>query len=73
MGYAHAYSACFGCGQVFAYNPKCVPSIRDPKTNEREPVCPNCVTRANIARARNGLDPIVPHPDAYRPIDEYEL
>jgi len=78
MGYALAHSACIGCGRIFGYNPKHVPSIRmkngreDPN-GEREPVCQDCIERANPIRIRNGLPPIIPHPDAYEPIDENEL
>jgi hypothetical protein len=71
MGYALCHSACIGCGRLFSYNPRHVPSLR--VNGVREPVCLNCVERANPRRLANGLDPIVPHPDAYEPIDESEL
>jgi hypothetical protein len=71
MGYAYCTSACIGCGQIFSYNPMRVPSIR--VKGEREPICQNCVDRANPRRIRNGLEPIVPHSDAYEPCDETEL
>jgi len=71
MGYALCHSGCAGCGQVFAYNPIRVPSIRI--NGVREPICKNCVERVNPQRIANGLEPIVPLPDAYDPVDESEL
>ena len=71
MGYALAHSACYGCGRIFSYNPLRVPSIRI--NGEREPICRDCVLRVNPLRALKGLEPIVPFPDAYDPIDEREL
>lgn len=76
MSYMFASSACLGCGRVFSYNPELVPSIRvrwkdgqavaDP-AGEREPVCADCVARANPIRKAHGLPPItVPH-GAYEP------
>ena len=73
MGYALATSTCFGCRRLFSYNPVRVPSIRDPNTGTKEPVCFNCITRANVKRKAKGLDPLVPHPMAYEPCDEEEL
>ena len=71
MGYVTAYSACFGCGQLFSYNPARVPSIT--VNGAREPICRACVDRANPARIANGLDPIMPQPDAYGACEEWEL
>jgi len=71
MGFALCYSTCFGCGRPFGYNPMRVPSVR--VNGEREPICRDCVERANPARIANGLDPIVPAPDAYDACDESEL
>jgi hypothetical protein len=73
MGYAFATSACFGCQRIFSYNPMRVPSIRDPHTGSREPLCGHCVERVNPQRVKNGLAPIVPLPGAYEPCDESEL
>jgi hypothetical protein len=73
MGWALAHSACFGCGRTFSYNPMRVPSVRDPRTGNREPICLACVERVNPIRAANGLDPIVPFPDAYEPCPEEKL
>lgn len=71
MGYALCHSACFGCGRIFAYNPLRVPSMR--VNGVREPICAACVKRVNPLRIQNHLEPIVPAPDAYEPIDEREL
>jgi len=70
-GYAIVISPCFGCGKTFGYNPHKVPSI--PIKGVREPICADCVERANPQRIANGLDPIVVLPGAYEPIDEGEL
>ena len=71
MGYAFATSPCIGCGRIFSYNPMRVPSCR---INEsREPICRWCVERVNPERIKNGLEPIVPHADAYDACDENEL
>lgn len=71
MGVVWATSACVGCGRVFNYNPMRVPSVKVNGT--REPICANCVARANPLRIANGLTPIVPLPDAYEACDESEL
>lgn len=71
MGYVLAHSTCFGCGRPFGYNPHRVPSIRI--NGVREPICASCVEIANTERVKRGLDPIVPLPDAYEPMDEAEL
>ncbi len=64
-GYMIAMGACIGCKQPFSFNPDHVPSIRI--NGNREPICANCVDRVNPIRRRNGLEPIVPHADAYGP------
>lgn len=71
MGYALATSPCIGCGRLFSYNPVRVPSITI--AGDRKPICRDCVARANPMRVANGLDPIVPLPDAYEACDEGEL
>jgi len=73
MGYALATSTCFGCRRLFSYNPVRVPSIRDPDTGTKEPVCFSCITRANVQRKAKGFAPLVPHSMAYEPCDEDEL
>jgi hypothetical protein len=71
MGYAFCTSACIGCGRIFSYNPMRVPSCRI--NGVREPICKSCVERVNPRRIKNGLEPIVPLPDAYEACDESEL
>jgi len=71
MGYALATSSCAGCRKLFSYNPVRVPSIR--LNGNREPICQSCIEIVNPKRIANGLDPIVPHPDAYVACDEGEL
>jgi hypothetical protein len=72
MGYVSAMSPCIGCGNVFSYNPMRVPSC-SAVTGKREPICARCVERVNPIRIKNGLEPIVPHPDAYEACHENEL
>jgi hypothetical protein len=71
MGYAIAMSPCIGCRRVFSYNPVKVPSLRI--NGSLEPVCMECVKRANPQRVANGLAPITVLPGAYEPCDEDEL
>jgi hypothetical protein len=71
MGYVTATSSCLGCGKMFSYNPMRVPSLTHQGT--RRPICADCVARVNPMRVRNGLEPIVPLPDAYEACDESEL
>ncbi|MEJ7618656.1 MAG: hypothetical protein WKF30_17185 [Pyrinomonadaceae bacterium] len=71
MGYAIALSPCFVCRQIFTYNPVSVPSVR--VNGVREAICRTCVERVNPERVKNGLEPIVPLPDAYEPVDEQQL
>ena len=73
MGYVLATGPCIWCdGKIFSYNPMRVPSC-SAKTGRREPICEDCVIRFNPIRIKNGLDPIVPHPDAYTACEESEL
>jgi hypothetical protein len=72
MGYVTATSPCLGCGRVFSYNPLRVPSC-SAATGKREPICQICVDRVNPMRIKNGLEPIVPLPDAYEACEEDEL
>jgi len=73
MGYAFILSECFGCGKLFSYNPIRVPSIRNPETGTKEPVCRRCIEKVNPTRIQNGLAPITYAEDAYDPVDEEEL
>ena len=71
MGFIQAYSDCYACKQPFTYNPMRVPSIRI--NGVREPICRDCVEKANPERANKGLDPIEILPGAYEACDETEL
>lgn len=71
MGWVSCLGACCICERNFTYNPLRVPSIRVRGT--REPICEDCVRRANVIRKERGLDEIVPAPDAYEAIREKEL
>jgi hypothetical protein len=71
MGDVLGFSACFGCRRPFSFNPVRVPSIMF--NGQKEPLCASCVERINPMRIANGLDPIVPLPDAYEACDESEL
>jgi len=64
-GYVFAVAPCFGCKQLFSFDPHLVPSI--PIKGSREPICQACVDLANPIRAANGLLPIVVLPGAYEP------
>lgn len=63
MGYMMAMGPCIGCKALFSFNPNRVPSVT--VGGKKEPICRNCVDRANPLRVKNGLEPIVPAPDAY--------
>lgn len=71
MGYVVVISPCYGCGLPFSYNPHKVPSINI--SGVRRPICKSCVERINPRRVAKGLEPIIPAPDAYEPMDENEL
>lgn len=70
-GYAFCLGNCIGCGKRFTFNPVRVPSVT--VNGSREPICLDCVNRANPRRIANGLEPIVPLPDAYEACPEEEL
>jgi len=71
MALVYVTGPCAGCRRVFAFNPFRVPSV--PTVHgTREPICVECVALVNPARIANGLDPIVPHPRAYEPVDDCE-
>lgn len=71
MGYMIVLGICYSCGRPFSFNADYVPSVRvnaegveDP-AGERMPICRHCIDAANPIRVANGLNPLVPHPDAY--------
>jgi hypothetical protein len=63
MGFMTAMAPCFGCGRVFGFNPERVPSIR--VDGVRQPVCEDCMERANAQREAQGLEPHPIMPGAY--------
>lgn len=69
-GVVYCTGVCFGCKRLFSFNPHRVPSI--PIKGVREPICLSCVERVNPRRKALGLQPIVPLPGAYEPMDESE-
>lgn len=73
-----AYGPCWACGRLFTFHPDLVPSIPiDPGTNRpadlggdpanvtRQPVCENCIGRANENRRATGRPLIPVLPGAY--------
>ena len=72
MGYALVIGSCYTCRRIVSFNPNRVPSVRD-KQDVRQPVCRECIEKANPVRKAEGLPEITIHPDAYEPISEYEL
>lgn len=73
MGYVMGVGKCFNCSGLMSFNPNLVPSIRDPKTGNREPVCKTCIERANPIREQNGLEPISIRQGAYEACNENEV
>lgn len=69
MGYMFVIGQCYGCKQPITFNADWVPSVPAhlTTTGEKEPVCRDCIERANPQRIANGLKPIRIHPDAYEP------
>ena len=64
MPFMMCYGLCYGCQRLFHYNPNRVPSLRDAE-GVRQAICWDCVARANVTRAQNGLALIEPLPGAY--------
>jgi hypothetical protein len=63
MGYVFVFGPCYGCRRVFSFSAERVPSIV--VEGVREPICAECVERANRVRIANGMSPIVPLAGAY--------
>lgn len=63
MAYMIVIGSCYGCRRVFQFNADHVPAVVI--NGEREPICRECVERANPRRIANGLPPIEILPDAY--------
>lgn len=62
---------CWSCGNVFQFHPHKVPSIV--VGGERQPLCQECVDRANVLRREQGQPLIVPMAGAYDATEEGEL
>jgi len=71
MGYAIIFGECFSCNKFFSFNPNYVPSIRI--EGDKKPICKNCIEEVNPLRVKNGLSPIIIHPQAYEPENENNL
>jgi len=63
MSGTFALGPCWACGNLFAFNPELVPSIVVDEV--RQPLCLDCVGRANALRREQGQPVIVPLPGAY--------
>jgi hypothetical protein len=67
MGYAICFSNCFSCNRIFGFNPNKVPAYNG------QPICRDCVDKANPIRKTNGLALIDYDEETYAPIPEEEL
>ena len=72
MGYALCFGQCGACGRDFAFNPVRVPSIRD-ANGVKQPICKECIEKANPIRKERGLPEITYASDAYEACAEEEL
>lgn len=59
MGYIAVIGQCLCCKRPFSFHPNKVPSLNG------EPVCKECVDKANPIRIQKGLPPITYSDDAY--------
>jgi len=65
MAWMAVIGDCYCCGIRFSFNADHVPSVVI--NGNREPICRDCVNRANPIRVARGLAPIHILPDAYEP------
>lgn len=65
MGFMMVIGNCYTCGVLFSFNAEHVPSVV--VDGVREPICRDCIARANMLRQEQGQDPIWIYPDAYEP------
>lgn len=63
-----AVAPCYACGLLFSFDPDRVPSLV--VDGRREPLCMDCVARANELRRESGEALIYPLPGAYGPAEE---
>lgn len=73
MSFMMAFGPCWACGRPFGFNPEKVPSVRDPETGEKEPVCQRCMDAANVERGKRGIPELEIHPNAYGPEEVPEV
>jgi hypothetical protein len=67
MGVYTFTGTCMCCKRLFSFHPNKVPSLNG------QPICKECVDKANLIRVQKGLPPITYAPDAYKPaLDEDE-
>ena len=59
MGYITVTGICLACKKVFSFHPNEVPSLNG------QPICKECVDKANPIRKEKGLPPITYADDAY--------
>lgn len=67
MAFMCVIGNCYGCSKLFSFNPNYVPSIRPTPEAPREPICRECIEKANSQREASGLPPFQIHPEAYTP------
>jgi hypothetical protein len=69
MAFMLVHGHCYTCDAFISFNPHRVPSLPGhlTKSGTREPVCRSCIEETAPDRKKNGLPPIVIHPDAYEP------
>ncbi|MDQ3254389.1 MAG: hypothetical protein M3R15_10860 [Acidobacteriota bacterium] len=70
-GYAICTGTCYGCKQLFTFNPLYVPSLTI--DGVRWAFCRACIERANAIRKDKGMPPLEVHPRGYEPLPEEEL
>lgn len=63
MAWMFVLGECVVCRKLFSFNAERVPSVV--VRGQREPICRECVERANPLRKQNGLIEIVILPGAY--------
>jgi len=59
MAYITVTGICLTCKKLFCFHPNKVPSLKG------EPICKECIDKANIIRKEKGMTPITYAKDAY--------
>lgn len=65
MAWMSVLGYCYCCKRPFHFNANLVPSYR--VDGERQPICRDCIERANAKRKETGLAPLEILPGAYDP------